>query len=106
MNYKQMIIVAIAAAIIGATFLFPPWITLKLPDTGPQHILLTHSERRLFNNPPATSDVKEPYIAWRYPVQEGVLTAVVAGGLCFFLRTRKRQESIEPGDSPSSAAAF
>ena len=106
MNYRQMAIVAIAAAIVGVTFLFPPWITLKLPDTGPQHLLLTHSERRLFNNPPAMGDVKEPYIAWRYPVQDSILTAVVAGTLCFFLRTRKRQESIESTDSPSSAAAF
>ena len=106
MNYRQVIIVAIAAAIIGVTFLFPPWITLKFPDTGPQHLLLTHSERRLFNNPPAMGDVKEPYIAWRYPVQEALLAAVVAGALCFFLRTKKTQESIESNDTLSSAAAF
>ena len=106
MNYKQVIIVAIAATAIGVTFLFPPWITLKFPESGQANLLLTHSERRLFNNPPATSDVKAPYIAWRYPVQEGVTTAVVAGVLCFFLRTKKARESVVFNDRPSSAAAF
>ena len=69
MNCKQAIIVVIAAIVIGVTFLFPPWITLHLAESGPAHLLLTHSERRLFNNPPEASDVKAPYIAWRYPVR-------------------------------------
>ncbi len=106
MNYKQAIIVAIAAITIGMTFIFPPWITLKFPDDNQGHMLLTHSERRLFNNPPESSDVKAPYIAWRHPVQDAVVAAVVAGALCFFLRTKKTREEITASDCSVSAAAF
>jgi len=106
MNYKQRITVAIAAAVIGVTFLFPPWITLKFSESGPANLLLTHSERRLFNNPPEMSDVKAPYIAWRYPVQEAIVATVVAGALCFFLRTKKTREDVAVNDCPTSAAAF
>jgi len=106
MNYKQTSIVAIAAIVIGVTFLFPPWITLHFPESGPAHLLLTHSERRLFNNPPETSDVKAPYIAWRYPVQDAVVATVVAGVLCFFLRTKTTREDVVATDGPAPAAAF
>jgi len=106
MNYKQRITVAIAAVVIGVTFLFPPWITLRFPDSGQANVLLTHSERRLFNNPPETSDVKAPYIAWRYPVQEAIVATVVAGALCFFLRTKKTREDVAVNDCSASVAAF
>ena len=106
MNYKQVIIAAIAAAFIGVTFLFPPWVTLKLPDSGQANLLLTHAERRLFNNPPETSDVKAPYIAWRHPVQDGIVATLVAGVLCFLLRTKKTRDDSAANDCPASAAAF
>ena len=106
MNYKQVTIVAIAVAVIGVTFLFPPWITLKFPDSSQANLLVTHSERRLFNNPPETSDVKAPYVAWRYPVQDGIVATLVAGALCFFLRTKKTREDSAANDCPASAAAF
>ena len=106
MNCKQAIVVALAAIAIGATFLCPPWITLKFPDSGPANLLLTHSQRRLFNNPPAHSDVKAPYIAWRYPVQDAIVATVVAGALCFFLRTKKTHEDVAATDCPAPAAAF
>ena len=105
MNYKQALVIALAAIAIGATFLFPPWITLKFPESGPANLLLTHSQRRLFNNPPEHSDVKAPYIAWRYPVQHAVLATVVAGALCFFLRTKKTRQDVAT-DCPAPAAAF
>ena len=106
MNYKQALVVALAAIAIGATFLFPTWITLKFPESGPAHLLLTHSQRRLFNNPPEHSDVKAPYIAWRYPVQDAIVATVVAGALCFFLRTKKTRDEVAVNDCPSAAAAF
>jgi len=106
MNCKQTIIVAIAVTLIAASFLCPPWITLKFAESGPSHMLLTHSEHRLFNNPPATSDVKPPYIAWRYPIQEGVMITVAAGVLCFFLRTRKTRQDVTTNECPAAAAAF
>jgi len=106
MNYKQAIVVTIAAIVVGLTFLFPPWITLKFPDSGPANLLLTHSEHRLFNNPPEHSDVKPPYIAWRYPVQNAIVVTLAAGVLCFFLRTKKTREDVATNDCPASAAAF
>ena len=106
MNYKQGIVIAIATIVIGVSFLFPPWITLKFPETDQGRLLLTHSERRLFNNPPKTSDVKAPYIAWRYPVQDGIVATIVAGALCFFLRTRKTREDAAMNDCSTPTAAF
>ena len=106
MDYKQIIIIAIAATAIGRTFLFPRWMTLRFSDSGPSHVLLTHSERRLFNDPPERSDVKAPYIAWGYSVQDAVAAVVVAGILCFFLRTKKTQEDVTANDCPVSTAAF
>ena len=106
MNYKQTLVVALAAIAIAATFLCPPWITLKFPESGPANLLLTHSQRRLFNNPPEHSDVKAPYIAWRYPVQDAIIATVAAGALCFFLRTKKTREDVAATDCPTPAAAF
>ncbi|MHC4580842.1 MAG: hypothetical protein ACYS14_05255, partial [Planctomycetota bacterium] len=63
-------------------------------------------EHRLFNNPPEQSDVKEPRIVWSYAVQRAVAYAVVAGVLCYFLRTKKTRITSESQEKTSSAAAF
>jgi hypothetical protein len=106
MNGKQKCIIGIAVLGIGVMFLFPRWARLEYHDNGQGQVLLTVMERRLFNNPPETSVVKAPYVAWRYTLQDSVAVAVAASALCFFLRTKKRREGVVPNDHPSPAAAF
>ena len=66
MNNKQKLIAVITLLGIGVTFLFPRWARLEYRDAGQGQVLLTVLERRLFNNPPEASEVKAPYVAWRY----------------------------------------
>ena len=106
MNRKQMIVIAIAAIAIAGWFLFPPWITLKLQGGDSGHMVLTQSQHRFINNPPEPGDLKPPYIAWRYPIQDSVAATIIAGILCFVLRTKKKRESIAPDETISAAAAF
>ena len=106
MNYKQMIVIAVGAAAIAWAFLVPSWESYELTETDQGQALLGKLENRLFNNPPEQSDVREPRIVWSYAVQKAVAYAVVAGVLCFFLRTRKASIITEPQEKPSSAAAF
>ncbi len=106
MNKKQIIVVLIACGIIGVLFLFPQWASFDFVDTDDGQALYERLERRFFNNPPEHSDVKEPFIRWRYTVQSFVAIAVVAGVLCFFLRTKKARITSKSEDKPSSNAAF
>ena len=106
MNNKQKLIAVITLLGIGVMVLFPRWARLEYHDTGQGQVLLTVLERRLFNNPPETSAVKAPYIAWRYTLQDGMAAIVVASVLCVVLRTKKTRNGIAPDDNPSPTAAF
>jgi hypothetical protein len=106
MNNKQRIIITITLLGIGVMFLFPPWARLEYSDAGQGQVLLTVLERRLFNNPPETSVVRAPYVAWRYPLQDSIAVTVVASALCFILRTRKTRNAVAWNDNPSPTAAF
>ena len=106
MNYKQIIVVVIGVVAIASAFLIPPWESYELTETDQGQVLLGKLENRLFNNPPEHSDVKEPHIAWRYAVQKALAYAVVAGVLCYFLRTKKRPILDESQEKASAAAAF
>jgi len=106
MNKRQIIIILIACGIIGALFLFPEWASYDFVDSDQGQVLYERLERRFFNNPPEHSEVKEPFIRWRYTVQSFVAIAVVAGLLCFFLRTKKTRITSISEDKPSSNAAF
>lgn len=101
-----MLIILIAGGVIGVLFLFPQWASLEFMDTDQGQVLLEKLEYRLFNNPPKHSEIKEPHIAWRYVIQNAIAVAVVAGVLCFFLRTKKASKITESVDKPSSNAAF
>ena len=106
MNYKQIIVIAVAVVPIAAAFLVPPWESYTFTETDQGNVLLGKVENRLFNNPPEQSDVREPRIVWSYAVQRAVAYAVVAGVLCFFLRTKKTRIAGESQEEVSSAAAF
>ncbi len=106
MNGRQKCIIGIALLGIGVTFLFPRWARLEYHESGQGQVLLTVLERRLFNDPPETSVVKAPYVAWRYSLQDGLAVAVVASVLCFITRTKNRRDGVAPADHPSPAAAF
>jgi len=106
MNYKQMIIVAVGTVAIAWAFLVPSWESYEFADTDQGKVLLTNYESRLFNNPPEQSDVKAPHVVWKYAVHEAIAYVVVAGALCYFLRTRKSPVKNEPTDKPSAASAF
>ncbi len=106
MNRKQIIVIVVAAIAIAAAFLFPSWASLEFVDTDQGQILMTNYERRLFNNPPEHSDLKEPYIPWLYAVQEAVAYAAVAGILCYFLRSRKTRVIDDSHGSVPAAAAL
>jgi hypothetical protein len=106
MNYKQIIVVIIGVIAIIVTFLFPPWESYELVQKGQEQVLLGKLENRLFNNPPEHSDVKEPYIAWRYALQKAVVYVAVAGALCYFLRTKKSSIVDESPEKTSAGAAF
>jgi len=105
-NYKQIIVIAVGAAAIAWAFLVPSWESYELTETDQGQVLLGKLENRLFNNPPEQSDVREPRIVWSYTVQRAGAYAVVAGILCFFLRTRKTGIVAEPQEKLSSDAAF
>ena len=106
MNRKQILVVAIGAVAIAAAFLYPTWESLEFTDSDQGQIVLTNYDSRLFNNPPEHSDLREPRIVWKYAAQEAAAYAVVAGILCYFLRTRKDRIIAEPQERLSSAAAF
>ena len=105
-NYKQIIVIAVGAAAIAWAFLVPPWESYELTETDQGQVLLGKLDNRLFNNPPEQSDVKEPRIVWSYAGQKAAAYAVVAGILCYFLRTKKPRIADESQEQPSSAAAF
>jgi len=106
MNYKQMIVIAVGTVAIGWSFLVPSWETYELVQNDQGQALMASYESRLFNNPPEQSAVRPPRIIWKYAVQEAIAYAVVAGVLCYFLRTRKATVKVETTDEPSVAAAF
>ncbi|MGE5293836.1 MAG: hypothetical protein ACM3VT_03320 [Solirubrobacterales bacterium] len=106
MNNRQKLVISIALLGMGVTFLFPRWARLEFHDTGQGPVLLTVLERRLFNNPPEASEVKAPYIAWRYSLQDSIAAAVAASVLCFVLRTKKAHKGLASNEGPSPAAAF
>ena len=105
-NFVDIIVIAVGAAAIAWAFLVPPWESYELTETDQGQVLLGKLDNRLFNNPPEQSDVKEPRIVWSYAVQKAAAYAVVAGALCYFLRTKKAGNITEPQEKPSSAAAF
>ena len=106
MNYKQIIVIAVGAVAIAWAFLVPPWETYQFVHNDQGQMLLGKLENRLFNNPPEQSDVREPRIVWRYAVQRAVAYAVVAGALCYFLRTRKANVADQAQEKVSETAAF
>lgn len=106
MNKKQIIIILIVCGVIGVQFLFPQWASLEFVDTDQGQVLYERLEYRFINNPPEHSEVKEPFIRWRYMAQRCAVIIVVAGVLCFFLRTKKVHKINESEDKPSSNAAF
>ena len=106
MNRKQIIVVAVGAAAIAWAFLVPSWESYEFADSDHGRVVLTKYESRLFNNPPEHSDVKAPRVVWKYAVHEAVAYAVVAGALCYFLRTKKSRVVDESREIPSAAAAF
>jgi len=106
MNNRQKLVMGIALLGIGMTFLFPRWARLEYHDTGQGQVILTVLERRLFNHPPEASEVKAPYVAWRYSLQDGIAVAVAASVLCFIVRTKKAHKGLASNDDPSPAAAF
>ena len=106
MNYKQIIVIAVGAAAIAWAFLVPSWESYELTETDQGQVLLGKLEHRLFNNPPEQSDLREPRIVWSYAVQRAIAYAVVAGVLCYFLRTKKSLIADESREEVSSAAAF
>jgi len=106
MNRKQIIVAAIGAIAIAWALLFPTWESLEFAESDQGQVVLTNYESRLFNNPPEYSDLREPRIVWSYAAQEAGAYAIVAGVLCFFLRTKKTAIIAEPQEKLSSAAAF
>ena len=106
MNRKQILVVTIGAIAIAWALLVPTWESLEFAESDQGQVVLTNYESRLFNNPPPHSDLREPRIVWSYAAQEAIAYAVVAGVLCFFLRTRQASIITEPQEQPSSAAAF
>lgn len=106
MNRKQIVVVAIGTAAIAAAFLFPTWESLEFTDSDQGQIVLTNYDSRMFNNPPEHSDLREPRVVWRLAAQEAAAYAVVAGILCYFLRTRKTRIVAESQEKISAAAAF
>ena len=106
MNRKQIVVAAIGVVAIAAALLVPTWESLEFVDTEQGQVLLTNYESRLFNNPPEHSDLRDPRIVWSYAAQEAIAYAVVAGILCYFLRTRKARIVTESKERLSSAAAF
>ena len=106
MNRKQIIVIAVGAVAIAWAFLVPSWESYEFADTDQGKVLLTKYESRLFNNPPEHSDVKAPHVVWKYAVHEAIAYAVVAGALCYLLRTRKATFKGEATDELSAAAAF
>ena len=106
MNLKQIIIVVAATIAIAVAFLMPSWESYKLTETNQGQVLMAKYESRLFNDSPEHSDVKEPRVVWRYAAQEAIAYAVVAGILCYLLRTRKARVVAESQNSVSAAAAF
>lgn len=106
MNYKQIIVVAVGSVAIAVAFLVPPWETYEFVQNDQGQALLANYENRLFNNPPEQSDVREPRIVWKYAVHKAIAYAVVAGALCYLLRTKKSTIVDESQDKTSAAAAF
>ena len=106
MNKKQIVVLAIVLGASGWHLLFPTWQRLEFKDTDQGQVLMTISEHRLYNNPPEHSDVKAPYIAWQYSFQACGAFAVIAGVLCFFLRTKRAKKSIVSQEAPAAGAAF
>ncbi|KPK41550.1 MAG: hypothetical protein AMJ65_09225 [Phycisphaerae bacterium SG8_4] len=106
MNRKQIILLTIGAIAIAWALLVPTWESLEFVDSDKGQVVLTNYESRLFNNPPEHSDLREPRIVWRYAIQEAFAYAVVAGILCYFLRTKKTRITDESQEKVSSAAAF
>ncbi len=96
----------IACGVIGVLFLFPQWVSFEFVDSEQGQVLYEGLERRFFNNPPEHSELKEPFIRWSYTVQNCAVIAVVAGVLCFLLRTKKNRITSKSEDKPSSNAAF
>lgn len=106
MNKKQIIVILIALAGCGYQLLFPAWQRLEFADTDQGQVLLTISEHRLFNNPPAHSDLKPPYVAWKYSFQACGLFAAITGVLCFLVRTKRVKEAEVSGEVAAAGAAF
>ena len=106
MNRKQIVVLSIGIVAIVTGFLFPTWASLEFVDANQGQILMTNYDKRLFNNPPKYSDLKEPYVEWRYAIHEAVAYAATAGTLCYLLRTRKARVIDNSHKKVSTAAAF
>lgn len=107
MNFKQKIVMMIAALAIAYCFLIVPWVTYVPMDTPQGNIASTHYDYRLFNSPPENPlALKAPEIMWMYQYQKVGLILIVNAILLFILRTKRGKKRPEFTTEASAQAAF
>lgn len=107
MNYKQKIVIGIAAIALAASFLYVPWRTYVPLDTPEGHIAETLVEYRLVNSPPSEPRaIKPPHIFWAYSFQKAAVILLANALLVYLLRTKKQKHQINIIQTVDPRAAF
>ena len=107
MNYKQKIVITIAAITLASIFLYVPWRTFVPLDTPQGHIAETRNEYRLFNSPlDEPMALKSPQIVWAYAFQQAVVILLANALLVYLVRTKKQNRKTSYVQSISPRAAF
>jgi hypothetical protein len=107
MNYKQKIVITIAAITLASIFLYVPWRTYVPLDTPQGNIAETRDEYRLFNSPPdEPMALKAPQIVWAYSCQKAAIILLANALLVYLVRTKKQNRKASYAQSASPHAAF
>jgi hypothetical protein len=107
MNYKQKIVITIAAITLASVFLYVPWRTYVPLDTPQGNIAESLMQYRLVNSPPnEPRALKPPHIVWAYSCQKAAVILLANALLVYLLRTKKQNGQTHCVQSVSPRAAF
>jgi hypothetical protein len=107
MNFKQQIVLCIAALAIACSFLIVPWATYVPLDTPEGNMAETQYDYRFFNSPPEKPlAIKPPHIVWMYPFQKLGIILLINATLLYLLRPKKRNRKSAYCASVNPSAAF